>query len=343
MAVGNGAPVTVQSMTSTDTRDASATLAQIRRLAAAGCEIIRCAVPDRAAAGALQEICRESPLPVVADIHFDHRLALAALESGANCLRINPGNIGSERKVAEVVAACRERQVPIRIGVNSGSLRREDALRWGGVTSRALAESALREAALIEKCGFGLIKISAKAFDLATTIGAYRILADQTDYPLHLGITEAGPLIPGLIRSSAGIGALLLEGIGDTIRFSLTADPVEEVRAGRELLQAVGLRAFGPVIVSCPTCGRTRIDLFSLVEEVTRAVADLEDPSRFAGVKIAVMGCVVNGPGEARQAQIGVAGGDGEGIVFREGQVIRKVKAAEIVPALLEELHKLGR
>lgn len=340
--VGGGAPVSVQSMTCTDTRDPGSTLEQIRALEKAGCEIVRCAVPDETAASALREICRASPLPVVADVHFDHRLALLALSAGAAGLRINPGNIGADWKVREVVAACRERETPIRIGVNAGSLRREDAAAHGGVNSRSLAESALREADLIEKSGYGKIKISAKAFDLETAIGAYRLLAEKTDYPLHLGITEAGPLGAGLIRSAAGIGALLLEGIGDTIRFSLTADPVEEARAARELLQAVGARSFGPVIVSCPTCGRTRIDLIGLVGEVERALASLPDPARYAGVKIAVMGCAVNGPGEARQARIGVAGGDGEGVIFREGEVIRKVPFARIVPALLEELGKLG-
>ncbi len=334
--------MTVQSMTTTDTRDSIRTLEQIGRLAAAGCEIVRCAVPDAEAARSLEEICRGSSIPVVADIHFDFRLALAAIEAGAAGIRINPGNIGAAWKVAEVVKASRGSGIPIRVGVNAGSLRDEDARRFGGVNARSLAESALREADLIEKNGYDRVKISAKAFDPGVTVEAYRIISERTSAPLHLGITEAGPGLPAIVRSAAGIGALLLEGLGDTIRISLTADPIEEVEVGKELLQAVGLRKFGPVIVSCPTCGRTEIDLVSLVGRIRERLCLHPEASRWAGVTIAVMGCVVNGPGEARQADVGVAAGKDSAVLFRSGRVVRRLSVPEIIPALLEELETLS-
>jgi len=340
VAVGGGAPVSVQSMTKTDTRDAAATGTQIEELAAAGCEIVRAAVPDSAAAEALKEICRRSPLPVIADIHFDHRLALAAAESGAAGLRINPGNIGSAARVREVVRACREKKLPIRVGANEGSLSRDLEEKYGGPTPEALVESALQEVAIIEREGYGEIKISVKAFDVFTSRAAYRLLAARTDYPLHVGITEAGPFLPGTVRSAVGISMLLLEGIGDTIRVSLTADPVREVRVAREILQTLKLRSFGPEIVSCPTCGRTRIDLFALLKEVEARLDSLPGKERLAGRRVAVMGCEVNGPGEARRAEIGIAGGRGSALLFRKGEVIGRYPVGEAVDALIAELER---
>ncbi len=338
--VGGGAPVAVQSMTKTDTRDVGATVAQIEGLAAAGCEIARVAVPDSTAAGVLEEIFRRSPLPVIADIHFDHRLALAAAAAGAAGLRINPGNIGAAWKVREVVQACRDKQLPIRVGANEGSLSRELEERYGGPTPEALVESALKEVAIIEREGYGEIKISVKAFDVFTSRAAYRLLSSQTDYPLHVGITEAGPFLPGTVRSAIGISMLLLEGIGDTVRVSLTADPVREVRVAKEILQTLGLRKFGPTIVSCPTCGRTRIDLFALVEEVESRLARLPAKERLAGQLVAVMGCEVNGPGEARRAEIGIAGGKESALLFKRGEVIGRFPVGEVVDALIGELER---
>ena len=338
-AVGGNAPVSVQSMTKTDTRDASATLRQIFSLARAGCEIVRVAVPDAEAAAALTAVCRRSPLPVIADIHFDHRLALAAVRAGAAGLRLNPGNIGAAAKVREVIAACRERKIPIRVGVNAGSLEKGIAGKYGGATPRALAESALREVRLIEKEGYREIKISVKAFDIPVTVAAYRLLANKVDYPFHIGITEAGPFLPGTVRSAIGIGALLLEGLGDTIRVSLSAPPEEEVRVGKLILQSLGLRSFGPVLVSCPTCGRCRIDLLPLVREVEEA---LNSPRfrKLAGITVAVMGCVVNGPGEAKGADIGIAAGSRSASLFQRGKVVKTVPAARIVKTLLGELAR---
>lgn len=340
--VGGGAEVSVQSMTKTDTRDAGATAAQIEELAAAGCEIVRVAVPDSAAAGAFREICRRSPLPVIADIHFDHRLALAAAESGAAGLRINPGNIGAAWKVREVVRACRDKKIPIRVGANEGSLSREMEEKYGGPTPEALVESALGEVATIEREGYEEIKISVKAFDVFTSRDAYRLLAEKTDYPLHVGITEAGPELPGTVRSAVGISMLLLEGIGDTIRVSLTADPVREVRVAKEILQTLGLRSFGPTIVSCPTCGRTRIDLLALLREVEARLDTLPNRERLAGRRVAVMGCEVNGPGEARRAEIGIAGGKESALLFRRGEVIGRFGLGEVVDALVAELKRIA-
>jgi (E)-4-hydroxy-3-methylbut-2-enyl-diphosphate synthase len=335
--VGGGAPVSVQSMTNTDTRDVAATLAQILRLHEAGCEIVRCAVPDRQAAEALAGIRRGCPLPLIADIHFDHRLALTALESGVDGLRLNPGNIGARWKVEEVVSACRDRQVPIRIGVNAGSLEQELLEKYGHPTAEAMVESALGHIRILEELGYREIKVSLKASDVRRPVAAYRLLAAQVDYPLHLGLTEAGPTWAGTIKSEVGLGALLFDGIGDTLRVSLTGDPVEEVRVGWEILKSLELRERGPVFVSCPTCGRCRIDLIPVAEEVERRLHDL--PKRLT---VAVMGCAVNGPGEAREADVGIAGGVGEGLLFRKGEIIRKVPARELADALVEEARRMA-
>ena len=337
LPVGGGEPVSVQSMCNTDSRDATATAAQIRALADAGCEIVRCAVPDLEAVTALREICAASPIPVIADIHFDYRLALGAAQSGVAGLRLNPGNIGERWKVAEVVKACAERSLPIRIGVNAGSLEPELLQRFGHATPEAIVESALRHARLLEELHFEAIKISVKASDIRRTVAAYRLLASQTDYPLHLGITEAGTVWTGTIKSAIGIGMLLAEGIGDTIRVSLTGDPVTEVRVGWEILKALGLRQRGPVFISCPTCGRCRIDLIAVAEEVERRLRNLKTP-----LVIAVMGCSVNGPGEAREADVGIAGGVGEGLLFCKGEILRKVPEARLVEELVAEALQLA-
>ncbi|MDP8213970.1 MAG: flavodoxin-dependent (E)-4-hydroxy-3-methylbut-2-enyl-diphosphate synthase [Candidatus Euphemobacter frigidus] len=339
--VGGGAPVSVQSMTKTDTRDVEATCAQIAELSRTGCEIVRVAVPDQVAARALKSICARSPIPVIADVHFDHRLALAAVAAGVDGLRINPGNIGSELKVKEVVSCCRERNIPIRVGVNEGSLSQEMEARYGGPTPRALVESALQEVGVIEKMGYEEIKISVKAFDVFTSREAYRLLSRRTDYPLHIGITEAGPPVPGTVRSAIGISMLLLEGIGDTIRVSLSTSPLEEVRVGREILQTLGLRSYGPVIISCPTCGRTQVDLLALVREVEKKVGSLSRPEELAGVRVAVMGCEVNGPGEARHAEIGIAGGKETALLFKGGKVLQRLPVSEAADALMAELLTL--
>ena len=336
VAVGDGAPISVQSMCNTDTRDVQATTVQIRRLFEAGCEIVRCAVPDEEAALALRGICADSPLPVIADIHFDYRLALTSLEGGVQGLRINPGNIGERWKVQEVVRACAERSVPIRIGVNGGSLEKELLERYGHPTPEAMVESALGHIRLLEDLSFDQIKVSLKASDIRRTVEAYRQLADRVDYPLHIGITEAGTTWSGTIKSAIGLGTLLYDGIGDTLRVSLTGDPVEEVRVGWEILKALELRERGPVFVSCPTCGRCQIDLITVAEEVERRLHDL--PKK---ITVAVMGCVVNGPGEAREADIGIAGGKGQGLLFRHGQVVRKVPQAELADALVAEAWEL--
>ena len=332
--IGGGAALTVQSMCSTPTHDAEATLAQIRRLADAGCDIVRVAVPDEAAAGALERICAESPLPVVADIHFDYRLALAAVRAGAAKIRINPGNIGSPDRVRAVAEACGKRGVPIRIGVNAGSLEKSLLEKYGGPTPEALAESAARHAALLERFGFRDICLSLKSSSVPAALAAYRLAAARFPYPLHLGVTEAGTRYQGTVQSAAGIGAMLLDGIGDTIRVSLTADPVEEVRAGLAILRACGLRG-GVKVISCPTCGRTQIDLISTAEEVE---------SRLAGcgrdITVAVMGCVVNGPGEAREADYGLAGGRGEALLFKKGEIVAKVPESDMVAALMRLIEE---
>lgn len=332
--IGGGAPVSIQSMCNTRTSDAKATLAQIRRLEEAGCEIIRLTVPDEDAVRGFREVKRKARVPLVADIHFDYRMAIAAMEAGADKIRINPGNIGSEEKVKAVVEKAKACHVPIRVGVNGGSLEKDILARYGRVTAEGLAESALRNVALLEQYDFGDIVISLKSSDVQMNYDAYRIVHEQSDYPLHIGVTEAGTPSRGKIKSAAGVGALLLSGIGDTMRISLTADPVEEVYFARELLAAVGLRKNGPNVVACPTCGRTEVDLEKIATEVERRLADEK-----GDFTVAVMGCAVNGPGEAREADFGVACGKGEGLLFRKGQIVRKVKEADIV----DELMKLIR
>ena len=336
--IGGEAPIAVQSMTNTDTRDVSATIGQIERLSDAGCEIVRMAVPDKAAATAFREIKSNVTIPLIADIHFDHRLALEALDAGADGLRINPGNIGRKTAVEKVVKAAGEVKVPIRIGVNAGSLHKETLKKYGRPSPEAMVESALMHVNLLESSGFDLIKISLKSSNVMDTIRAYELLSEKVDYPLHLGVTEAGTLISGTVKNAIGIGFLLANGIGDTFRVSLTRDPVEEVRVAYEILRALNLRHRGPEIISCPTCGRTEIDLFSLVEKVEMALADIK-----ASPKVAIMGCVVNGPGEAKEADIGVAGGLGQGILFRKGEVVRKVPEKELAEVLISEVKKLAK
>ena len=334
--VGGTAPISVQSMTNTHTDDAEATLAQIRQLADAGCDIIRCAVPDMAAAEGLKRICKESPIPVIADIHFDYKLALAAIEAGVDALRLNPGNIGGEDKVRAVVEAARVRNIPLRIGVNAGSLPKDLLEKYGHPTPEALVEAAWRHIRILEDMDYRNIKISLKCHDVPMTLAAYRLMASQCDYPLHVGITEAGTVNSGIIKSAVGIGTLLAEGIGDTIRVSLTGDPVNEVKVAYEILKSLGLRAYGPTLISCPTCGRTRINLEKLALEVERRLADIKET-----ITVACMGCVVNGPGEAREADVGIAGGIGEGLVFRKGQIVRKVPEDQLVEELFKEIETI--
>lgn len=334
--VGGGAPVAVQSMTNTDTRNAAATLAQIEALAAAGCHIVRCAVPDREAAEALREICAKSPIPVVADIHFDYRLALASIEAGVHKIRLNPGNIGGAERVHAVVKAAKERQIPIRIGVNSGSVEKEILAKFGGPTPGAMVESALYHVKLLNDCNFDDICISIKSSSVPDTMRAYLLAHEKTDYPLHLGVTEAGTEYMGTVKSAAGIGGLLALGVGDTIRVSLTDDPVKELYAANAILKAVGRNDDGINVVSCPTCGRTRIDLIGIAKEVEQRCASI----RGKKLKVAVMGCAVNGPGEAREADLGIAGGEGEGLIFRKGEIVRKVPQDELVAALMEEIER---
>lgn len=333
--LGGGNPVRVQSMTKTDTRDVEATVGQIRRLEEAGCELVRVAVPDGEAAALLGQIRRRMGVPLVADIHYDYRLALQALEQGVDKLRINPGNIGARWKVEEVARAARERGVPIRIGVNAGSLER-DVERTYGRTARALVESALRQADVLESVGFSDIVLSLKSSDVVTTVEAYRQVASRCPYPLHLGLTEAGTAWAGAIRSAVALGALLLEGIGDTLRVSLNADPVREVQAAWYILRAVGLRARGVELIACPTCGRCQVDLMAVASRVEEALAGVEAP-----LKVAVMGCVVNGPGEAREADVGLAAGRGRAVLFRRGEKVRTVPASRMVEELLAEVHRL--
>ena len=335
--VGGGAPVSVQSMTNTDTRDVRATLAQIRSLAREGCEIVRVAVPDEAAVRAFGKIRAGSPIPVIADIHFDHRLAIACADAGAAALRINPGNIGGEKKTLEVLRAARANRIPVRIGVNSGSVEKDLLAKHGGATPEALVASAARYLKICEKARFGALKFSLKASGVATTIDAYRLFSRRFDYPLHIGITEAGTLFSGTVKSSVGIGALLAEGIGDTLRVSLTGPPEEEVRVGWQILKSLGLRSRGPDFVSCPTCGRAAIDVVEIAAEVERRLSDLRAP-----LKVAVMGCAVNGPGEAREADVGVAGGKGEGLIFLKGKVVRKVKEKDIVAEVVRMARRLA-
>jgi len=335
--IGGGAPVVVQSMTNTDTRDVTATLDQIIRLAAAGCEIARLAVPDKEAVEAFGAIKRQSPLPLIADIHFNYRLALAALDAGADAIRINPGNLGGAEKTRGVVEACRELEVPLRLGVNAGSLESDLLAQFGAPTASALAASAMRWVRQFEDWGFFNFKISLKSSDVLTTVAAYEELSRQTDYPLHLGVTEAGGLIAGTVKSALGIGMLLAQGIGDTMRVSLTRDPLEEIRVAYEILRALHLRERGVELISCPTCGRCRIDLFSLAEEAERRLLTVTAP-----LKVAIMGCVVNGPGEAREADVGIAGGAGVGLLFKKGQAVRQVPEGELLTALLTEVAALS-
>lgn len=335
--IGGGAPIVVQSMTNTDTRDVEATLGQIKRLHDAGCEIVRVAVPDETAAKALRVIHDASLIPVIADIHFDYRLALMALEAGLEGLRINPGNIGERKNVEMVVDAAKARGAVIRVGVNSGSVEKRLLEQYGGPTPQAMVESALGHVRILEEHGFYDTKISIKSSSVLNTIECYRLLSQRCDYPLHLGVTEAGGVLRGAIKSSVGMGVLLSEGIGDTLRVSLTAAPEEEMTVAWELLRALGLRQRGPEIISCPTCGRTEIDLIGLAQEVERRLRTENAP-----IKVAVMGCVVNGPGEAREADLGMAGGRDKGIIFRKGEVIRSVRGQEaLLAAFMEELDKL--
>ena len=337
VAIGGDNPIRIQSMCNTKTENVEATVAQIRALAAAGCEIIRVAVPNEAAALALKDIRRQIKLPLVADIHFDYRLALAAMENGADKIRINPGNIGEDWKLREVVNAAKERNIPIRVGVNSGSLEKEILKKYGGVTAEGIVESALEKVGRIEELDYENLVISIKSSDVLMCIRAHELLADKTDYPLHIGITEAGTLLRGTVKSAVGLGVILYEGIGDTIRVSLTGDPLEEIKAAREILKSLGLRKGGVEVVSCPTCGRTEIDLIGLANQVEGLVERYSD----LDVRVAVMGCVVNGPGEAREADFGVAGGKGAGVLIRKGEVIRTMPESELLPALEAELQRV--
>ncbi len=333
--IGGMAPIAVQSMTNTFTQDIVSTVSQIGRLEEAGCEIIRVAVPDEEAADAIKPIKKKISIPVIADIHFDYRLAIASARAGADGLRINPGNIGSVKKVKAVVECAKEFNIPIRIGVNSGSLEKDILKKYNGASAEAMVESALRHIELLKSLDFHQIKVSIKASDVHRTLEAYRLLSSKTDLPLHVGVTEAGALFPGIVKSSLGIGMLLAEGIGDTIRVSLTRDPVEEVRVGFEILKALNIRRRGPEIVSCPTCGRCKIGLFDIVEQVDKALL-----TSTLDTKIAIMGCIVNGPGEAKEADIGIAGGDGKGILFKNGKVVKKIPEEKLVEVLLEEILK---
>ena len=337
VAIGGDNPIRIQSMCNTKTENVEATVAQIRALAAAGCEIIRVAVPNEAAALALKDIRRQIKLPLVADIHFDYRLALAAMENGADKIRINPGNIGEDWKLREVVNAAKERNIPIRVGVNSGSLEKEILKKYGGVTAEGIVESALEKVGRIEELDYENLVISIKSSDVLMCIKAHELLAAKTDYPLHIGITEAGTLLRGTVKSAVGLGVILYEGIGDTIRVSLTGDPLEEIKAAREILKSLGLRKGGVEVVSCPTCGRTEIDLIGLANQVEGLVERYSD----LDVRVAVMGCVVNGPGEAREADFGVAGGKGAGVLIRKGEVIRTMPEGELLPALEAELQRV--
>ena len=335
--IGGNAPIVVKSMNNTDTRDIEATVEQIQRLAASGCELTRVAVPDREAALALAEITKRSPIPVVADIHFDYRLALTAIENGAAKIRINPGNLGDESRIFEVAKAALSRQIPIRVGVNSGSIARDVIARFGGVNAESMVFSAMSAIDSLEKAHFYDMVVSIKSSDPLLTIESYRLLSGKTPYPLHIGVTEAGTMRDGIIRSSVGIGTLLAEGIGDTIRVSLTSDPVEEVRAAYTILKSLSLRKHGVQLISCPTCGRTQVPLIQLAEEIEKEVADLP-----YDLKIAVMGCIVNGPGEAMESDIGIAGGVNEFLLFKKGVPIRKIPAEDALKELLYEIHAMG-
>ncbi|KYH35798.1 4-hydroxy-3-methylbut-2-en-1-yl diphosphate synthase [Clostridium tepidiprofundi DSM 19306] len=336
MYVGGDSKISVQSMTNTDTRNIEATVNQILKLEEVGCDIVRCAVPDLEAAKALEHIKKSINIPLVADIHFDYRLALESVNSGVDALRINPGNIGGEDRIKLVAKVANEKGIPIRIGVNSGSLEKDILKKYGKVTSEGLVESALRHVELLEKNNFNNIIISIKSSDVMQTIESYRLLSQKVDYPLHVGVTEAGTTWRGTIKSSVGIGTLLAEGIGDTIRVSLTGDVLEEVRVGKEILKSLGIIEYGIKFVSCPTCGRTQIDLVKIAKEVEEKLAYCNK-----NIKVAIMGCVVNGPGEAKEADIGIAGGKGEGLIFKKGEIIKKVKENELVSELIKEIEKM--
>ena len=336
VAIGGGAPISVQSMTNTKTTDTEATVQQIKALTAAGCDIVRLAVPDMAAAENLGNIIKEVKVPLVADIHFDYKLALEAIRQGISGLRLNPGNIGGEEKVKAVVQEAKAHGIPIRIGVNAGSLDKKILEKHGGVTAEGLVESALQHVRILEQQGFYDMKISLKAHDVPMTLAAYRLMSEKVDYPLHLGITEAGTPNTGIIKSAVGIGSLLAEGIGDTFRISLTGDPVVEVKVANEILKALGLKEYGPTLVACPTCGRTSIDLPAIAAQVEKKLEGITEP-----IEVAVMGCVVNGPGEARGADVGIAGGKGEGLVFRKGEIVRKVPESELVTELFKEIDAI--
>lgn len=336
VAIGDGAPISVQSMTNTKTTDTEATVAQINALQAAGCDIVRLAVPDMEAAQNLGNIIAKVKVPLVADIHFDYRLALEAINQGISALRLNPGNVGSEERVRAVVKEAKAHNIPIRIGVNAGSLDKTLLEKYGGVTAEALVESALQHVRILEQQGFYDMKISLKAHDVPLTLEAYQLMSEKVDYPLHLGITEAGTARTGMIKSAVGIGALLAQGIGDTFRISLTGDPVVEVKVANEILKSLGMREYGPTLISCPTCGRTCIDLVGIAEQVEERLSGIKEP-----ISVAVMGCVVNGPGEARGADVGIAGGNGVGLVFRKGEIIRKVDEKDLVDELFKEIDAI--
>jgi len=336
--IGGGSPILIQSMTNTKTENVEATVDQINRLAAVGCDIIRCAVPTMEAAAALKEIKKQVTIPVVADIHFDYRLAIAAMENGADKIRINPGNIGSADRVKAVVDVAKERNIPIRVGVNSGSLEKELVEKYHGVTADGIVESALDKVKLIEDMGYDNLVISIKSSDVMMCVKAHELIAKQTEHPLHVGITESGTIISGNIKSSIGLGLILNQGIGDTIRVSLTGDPLEEIKSAKLILRTLGLRKGGIEVVSCPTCGRTQIDLIGLANQVENMVADIP-----LDIKVAVMGCVVNGPGEAKEADIGIAGGIGEGLLIKHGEIVKKVPEAELLETLRQELLNWGK
>ena len=336
VTLGGDNPIRVQSMTNTKTESVETTVSQIRTLASAGCELIRCAVPTMEAAQALRQIKAQSPIPVIADIHFDYRLALEALRSGVDALRLNPGNIGGRDRVEKVVAAAKERHIPIRIGVNAGSLPKDLLEKYGHPTAEAMVEAAWRHIHILEEMDYNDIAISLKAHDVPLTIEAYRLMAGQCDYPLHLGITEAGTVHSGIIKSAVGIGTLLAEGIGDTLRISLTGDPLNEIGVAYEILKSLGLRSYGPTLISCPTCGRTSVNLEKMALDVEKRLSGIREP-----INVAVMGCVVNGPGEAREADVGIAGGRGEGLIFRKGEILRKVPEAQLVDQLFVEIKNI--
>ena len=336
VAIGGGAPISVQSMTNTKTTDTEATVAQIRALQAAGCDIVRLAVPDMDAAKNLGNIIKQVRVPLIADIHFDYKLAIEAIHQGISALRLNPGNIGGEEKVRAVVREAKAAQIPIRIGVNAGSLDKKILAQYGGITPEAMVASAMEHVHILEAQDFYDMKISLRAHDVPLTLAAYRLMSETCDYPLHLGITEAGTVNTGIIKSAVGIGALLAEGIGDTLRVSLTGDPVVEVRVANEILKSLGLKEYGPTLVACPTCGRTSIDLPAIAAQVEKKLAGMTDP-----IEVAVMGCVVNGPGEARGADVGIAGGKGEGLIFRKGEIIRKVPEDQLVSELFKEIDAI--